>query len=552
MENAQSLQSSKLGTMPIGKLIFKMSGPAILSMLVQALYNIVDSVFIGMYDATNGVLALSYALPMQLLVNAFSIGIAVGTGSLISRLLGEGKNKDASLAAQTGILLSLIFSAVFLVIGYFVSDAFIKAYTIHANASTGKENIQLVYEMGSTYLTICTCCSFGFMIETMLNRILQSMGNMVIPMITQIVGAVTNIILDPILIMVCNLGAPGAAIATVIGQIVAMTIPIAVVLKGRKNCEIQVLFSKGFKIKKHILADILRVGIPTVVMNSIGSAMYMVSNSILNKFTDAVWAFGVYFKLQSFAFMPVFGLNQGCIPIMGYNYGANNKERFDKTFRTAVLIAFCYMFFALILFHAMPEQLLQLFSVGDDANRIAVGSQALRLCAIAFIPASVGVIMIAMFNAVGHGIKAMLISLLRQLVILVPLGYVLCSFTKLGLTGYWAAFPIAELVSVLIFLPIALSTIKHIFAQKDEIAKQSVEIAQRPNNSSLDVGDELRDAVSECEFTCEENTPAALDKQTPSSASLDEQTAALPTLLKAVDNSEELNAGKSPENTEVA
>lgn len=473
MENTRSLQSSKLGTTPIGKLIFKMSGPAILSMLVQALYNIVDSVFIGMYDAANGVLALSYALPMQLFVNAFAIGIAVGTGSLISRLLGEGKKTDASLAAQTGILLSLIFSAVFLILGYFVSDAFIKAYTVNANASIGKEDMKLVYNMGSTYLTICTCCSFGFMVETMLNRILQSMGNMIIPMLTQIVGAVTNIILDPILIIVCDLGAPGAAIATVIGQIVAMTIPIIVVLKGRKTCEIQIFFTKAFKIKKGILADILRVGLPTVVMNSIGSVMYMVSNLILNKFTDAVWAFGVYFKLQSFAYMPVFGLNQGCIPIMGYNYGANNKDRFKKTFRIAMLIAFCYMFFALILFHALPEQLLQLFSVGDDANRIAVGSQALRLCSIAFIPAAFSVIAIAMFNAVGHGIKAMMISLLRQLVILVPLGYVLCSFTKLGLAGYWTSFSIAEFTSVLIFLPIALSTIKHIFAKKEEQINQT-------------------------------------------------------------------------------
>lgn len=409
----ENLQSSKLGTMPVGKLILTMSGPAILSMLVQALYNIVDSVFIGMYDATNGVLALSYAMPMQLLVNAFAIGLAVGAGSLISRLLGEGRNKDASLAAQTGLLISFIFSALFLVLGYFVSDAFIKAYTVNAGAVAGSENVQAVYKMGSTYLTICMCCSFGFMIETMLNRILQAMGNMIVPMVTQLVGAITNIILDPILISVCKLGAPGAAIATVIGQVVAMLIPIVVIIKAKakKQLDIDVFFTKDFKIKKDILVDIMRVGLPTVVMNSIGSVMYMLSNAVLNRFADAVWAFGVYFKLQSFAFMPVFGLNQGCIPIMGYNYGANKKDRFVKTFKYAVLIAFVYMTFALILFHAMPEQLLKLFSVGDNANRIQVGSEALRLCSIAFIPASLGVIMIAMFNAVGHGIKAMLISL---------------------------------------------------------------------------------------------------------------------------------------------
>lgn len=466
MTNSENLQSAKLGTMPIGKLILNMSGPAILSMLVQALYNIVDSVFIGMYDATNGVLALSYAMPMQLLVNAFAIGIAVGTSSLISRLLGEGRNKEASNAAQTGLLLSLIFSAFFLVIGYFISDAFIRAYTIDATAATGSEDVYAVYEMGSTYLTICVCCSFGFMIETMLNRILQSMGNMIVPMITQIVGAVTNIILDPILISICNMGAPGAAIATVIGQVVAMIVPITIIIKKKGSMDIDIFFAKGFKVKKDILIEILRVGLPTIVMNSIGSIMYMLSNAILNRFTDGVWAFGVYFKLQSFACMPIFGLNQGCIPIFAYNYGANKKDRFVKTFRLATLIALAYMVFALIIFHAMPETLLKLFSVGDNANRLQVGSEALRLCAVGFIPASCCIIMIAMFNAIGHGIKAMCISLLRQLCVLVPLGYVLAICTPMGLKGYWTAFPIAELLGVVIFLPIAIYTLKKIFNQK--------------------------------------------------------------------------------------
>lgn len=453
--------------MPIGKLMLTMSGPAILSMLVQALYNIVDSVFIGMYDATNGVLALSYAMPMQLLVNAFAIGIGVGTSSLISRLLGEGRNKEASNAAQTGLLLSLIFSVFFLAIGYFISEAFIRAYTIDASVATGAEDVYAVYEMGTTYLTICTCCSFGFIIETMLNRILQSMGNMIIPMVTQIVGAVTNIILDPILISVCNLGAPGAAIATVIGQVVAMAIPVLVIVIGKNKLDINIFFTKGFKVDKAILSEILRVGLPTIVMNSIGSVMYMLSNAILNRFTDGVWAFGVYFKLQSFAFMPIFGLNQGCIPIFGYNYGANQKERFVKTFRLALYIAIGYMAFALIIFHSMPNLLLKLFSVGDNQNRLIVGEEALRICSIAFIPAAPCVIMIAMFNSIGHGIKAMLISLLRQLCVLVPVGCLLSLCTPLGLTGYWVAFPIAECIGVSIFLPIALYVIKKIFAEKE-------------------------------------------------------------------------------------
>lgn len=466
MRNDNSLQSQKLGSMPIGKLIMVMSGPAILSMLVQALYNIVDSIFIGAYDPVNGVLALSYALPMQLLVNAFAIGLAVGAGSLISRLLGEGKNHEASLTSQTGILLSLIMSAVFAIIGYFVSEAFVRAYTLGEMASA-EADMQVVYEMSYKYLSICTCCSFGMMIEIMLNRILQSMGNMIVPMVSQLVGAVTNIILDPIFISVIGLGSIGAAIATVIGQVIAMFIPIFVIIKKRGKWDIRIFFSRDFKLKRSILAGILRVGLPTVVMNSIGSVMYMVANLILNGFSDAaVWSFGVYFKLQSFAFMPVFGLNQGCIPIMGYNYGAGNRARFDKTFRSAMIIAVSYMFVVMALFHAMPGVLLKLFSVGDNALRISVGSEALRLCSLCFLPAAFGVIMIAMFNAVGHGIKAMLISLLRQIGILLPLGYVLAKYSSLGLTGFWTAFPIAEAVSVLIFIPIAISTVNKIFKQK--------------------------------------------------------------------------------------
>lgn len=466
MKSAQKLQSTKLGTMPIGKLIFKMSGPAILSMLVQALYNVVDSIFIGAFDPQNGVLALSYAMPMQLLVNAFAIGLAVGTGSLISRLLGEDRKDAASLAAQTGILLSLIISAFFAITGYFISDAFIRAYTVGSSAGNTPE-MQQIYQMSSTYLTICTCCSLGMMIEIMLNRILQSMGNMIIPMITQLVGALTNIALDPILISVARLGATGAAIATVIGQIVAMCIPISVIILKKSKWDINILFTRGFKLKWRILIDIMKVGLPTIVMNSIGSIMYMVANVILNRSTDAVWAFGIFFKLQSFAFMPCFGLNQGCIPIMGYNYGANNRARFEKTFKSAIAIALIYMFVILIFFHSMPELLLKLFSAGNDANRLAIGSEALRICSTCFIPASFSVIMIAMFNAVGHGIKAMLVSLLRQLCIILPLGYILSTFTSLGFTGFWISFPIAEAVSVLIFAPIAIATINKIFKQKD-------------------------------------------------------------------------------------
>ena len=507
---SQELQSKKLGTTPIGKLIFSMSGPAILSMLVQALYNIVDSIFIGMYDPTNGVLALSYALPIQLFVNAFGVGLAVGTGSMISRLLGEGKNKEAGLTAQTGLFLALIVSAVFAIIGYFVANAFVGIYT--------KDPV--IFKMSADYLTICTCCSFGMMVELMFNRILQSMGNMVVPMITQIVGAVVNIILDPIFISVAGLGAVGAAVATIIGQIAAMCVPIFIIIKNKKKFDIDIFFTKEFKVKKNILGGILQVGLPTIVMNSIGSVMYMVANTLLNRFTTpivdngqtkpfavGVWAFGIYFKLNSFAFMPCFGLNQGCIPIMGYNYGANIKNRFDKTFRMANFIALGYMIFATILFHAMPTAFLKLFSAPNDAVVLFEGARALRLCSLAFIPASISVITIAMFNAVGHGVKAMLMSILRQIGILIPLAIVLSQFTKLGMVGFWISFPIAEAVSLAIFFPIALHTIKKIFAKKDLEMPASAMEGILPTPA-------LDQEETEVENQADLDTDEALDNQT--------------------------------------
>jgi len=471
----KEMQSAKLGNMPILKLILVMSGPSILSMLVQALYNIVDSIFIGMYDPNNGVLALSYALPIQLFVNAFGIGIAVGTGSLISRLLGEGKIKEASNASQTGILLALIISAAFAIIGYFVAEAFIGFYT--RTSTDTSADLNKVYEMGTTYLAICMCCSAGFIMECMLNRILQSMGNMIIPMITQIIGAVTNIILDPIFIIVLDLGAPGAAIATVIGQVAAMLVPIFVILKKKGSWDINIFFQKGYKPNKVITKKILQVGIPTIIMNSVSSIMYMVSNIVLNTFQDAVWSFGVYFKLQSFAFMPVFGLNQGCIPIMGYNYGARNKERFVKCYRYCLIASFIYMFIALILFHTIPDKLLLAFTPGST-NRIVVGSECLRICSICFSLAFMSVISIAMFNSIGHGTKAMMISIFRQILILIPLGTILAKYTQLGLLGYWLAFPIAEIITNAVFFPIAIATVKKIFKPFENIDQKIEEVVQ--------------------------------------------------------------------------
>ena len=466
MRNTNSLYSDRLGTVPVGRLILKMSGPAIFSMLVQAMYNIVDSIFIGAFDATNGVLALSYALPMQLLVTAFAIGFAVGTGSVISRKMGERKQEEASLAAQTGLLLSIFMGLVFLVVGYFVSHAFIQTYTSSAATQTDIADWDLVAEYGGSYLTICTCCSMGIIVEIMLNRILQSIGNMIIPMITQLVGAVTNIILDPILILPfgANLGATGAAIATVAGQWLALCIPVLVI--AFRKWDIRIFFDKHFRLKWHILKQILVVGLPSVILNAIGSLMYMLANFILNAFQNAVWAFGIYFKLQSFVFMPVFGLNQGVMPIMGYNWGANNRTRFYEAFGKSMLMAMGYMTFGLIIFHTLPEYIVMLFSP-DTAEKAMAGVEALRLCSIPFISAAVSVILIAMFNSIGHGTKAMSISILRQIVILIPVGYLLSNYTSLGVTGFWLAFTIGEVVTMMVFFPIGIVTMRKGFIKKN-------------------------------------------------------------------------------------
>jgi|GEM_PF-171130 len=467
--------SDRLGTMPITKLIFKMSGPAIFSMLIQALYNIVDSIFIGAYDATNGVIALSYAMPMQLLVLAFALGFGVGTASVISRKLGEGNKVDASLAAQTGTLIALFMGLVFLVVGYFVSHAFIDMYTSSAAASVHDEtNWDLVAQYGGDYLTICTCCSMGFFVEIMLNRIIQATGNMTFPMISQLVGALTNIILDPIMILPfgANLGAKGAAIATVVGQWCAMLVPVLAI--SIKKWEIPIFVNKNFRLKWRILKQIFVVGLPSIVLNAIGSVMYMTANFIMNSFANAVWSFGIYFKLQSFVFMPVFGMNQGVMPILGYNYGANKRRRFDETFLKAILLSMGYMTFGLIIFHTMPEYLVQLFSP-DTPEKAAAGVEALRLCSIPFISAAISVILIAMFNAVGQGTKAMMISLMRQLFLLLPLGYILSKFTNLGVTGFWLAFIIAEIATMLTFTPIAFVTIDKLF-MKRQIAYETATI----------------------------------------------------------------------------
>ena len=443
--------SDKMGKMSIPKLLFGMSLPAMFSMLVQALYNIVDSIFVARISQ-DALTALTLAFPMQMIVTAFAIGTGVGINSLVARKLGEGDKETASQVAQLGLMLALIIAAFFAGIGYVTAKYYISLFT----------QDPVIYEMGFSYLAIVMSFSFGQCIEVILNKTLQATGNMLTPMISMLCGTATNIALDPILIF-GYIGAPamgikGAAIATVIGQIVALLVTL-VVLIFRKQ-EIHIFFRKGFRPTKENFIGIIKVGVPSIILNAIGSVTTTVMNAILIAYSNtAVAVYGAFYKLQSFAFMPIFGLNQGSMPIMGYNYGAHNRKRFVATFKLALTVAAIIMCFATALFMAIPNLFLMLFSA--DANMTEIGVRAFRMLALGFIPAAFSVIYTAMFTSVGFGTRSMLLMLLRQLVLCVPFIYVLGKL--FGLDYLWFGYGAAELISAIAFTPVAIYTYRKLF-----------------------------------------------------------------------------------------
>lgn len=443
--------SDKMGKMSIPKLLFGMSLPAMFSMLVQALYNIVDSIFVARISQ-DALTALTLAFPMQMIVTAFAIGTGVGINSLVARKLGEGDKETASQVAQLGLMLALIIAAFFAGIGYVTAKYYISLFT----------QDPVIYEMGFSYLAIVMTFSFGQCIEVILNKTLQATGNMLTPMISMLCGTATNIALDPILIF-GYIGAPamgikGAAIATVIGQIVALLVTL-VVLIFRKQ-EIHIFFRKGFRPTKENFIGIIKVGVPSIILNAIGSVTTTVMNAILIAYSNtAVAVYGAFYKLQSFAFMPIFGLNQGSMPIMGYNYGAHNRKRFVATFKLALTVAAIIMCFATALFMAIPNLFLMLFSA--DANMTEIGVRAFRMLALGFIPAAFSVIYTAMFTSVGFGTRSMLLMLLRQLVLCVPFIYVLGKL--FGLDYLWLGYGAAELISAIAFTPVAIYTYRKLF-----------------------------------------------------------------------------------------
>ncbi len=445
----EQIKENKMGTKPMLPLLISMSLPAMFSMLVQALYNIVDSIFVSRLGV-NALAAVSLAFPVQTLMIAVAVGTGVGINSLIARRLGEHRQEEANSAASHGMFLGLFSWIPFLIFGFVGVAPFMRMFS---------ESSEVV-SMGIDYLSIVSILSVGSFVEIACEKTLQATGNMVYPMLFQLSGAITNIILDPIFIFgllgVPAMGVAGAAIATVIGQIVSMIFALLVLFFKDHNVQIQL---RGFRFRWQTIKDIYAVGLPSIVMQAISSFLNMGLNGILAGFSDtAVAVLGAYFKLQSFIFMPAFGLNQGLMPIMGYNYGARKKHRLISATRMGMIGMLILMAIGMALFMLFPEQLLNIFKesgqTAADPEMLRIGIPALRIISFCFLPAAVGILFSTVFQATGMGMRSLIISLLRQMVLLLPAAWLL-SLTG-EVTNVWFAFPIAEViacvVSIFLFL----------------------------------------------------------------------------------------------------
>ena len=432
---SENVRENKMGTMPIPKLLFTMSLPLILSMLVQALYNIVDSVFVAQINE-NALTAVSLAFPIQNLMISVASGTGVGVNALLSKSLGEKEMDKVHKAANNGVLLAICSYLVFAVIGLVGSRAFF------ATQTTDPE----ILEYGVQYMTVVCVCSFGLFMQICMERLLQSTGMTLYNMISQGTGAIVNIILDPVFIFgigfVPKMGVAGAAIGTVIGQFCGMCIGIYCNLK--KNKEIQFSF-KRMRFDGETVKEIYTVGVPSILMMSIGSIMTYGMNKILLGFSSTAAAvFGVYFKLQSFFFMPVFGLNNSLVPIIAYNYGARNKARIMRTVKLGCGAAVTILVLGAIVFQTMPATLLRMFNASEDM--ISIGVTALRIISLSFLLAGFCIVIGSVFQALGNGMYSLITSVCRQLLVLLPVAYIFAH--AFGLHAVWWSYPVAELASL--------------------------------------------------------------------------------------------------------
>ena len=443
-------KENKMGTMPIHKLLISMALPMVISMLVQAFYNVVDSIFVSRLSE-NALTAVSLAFPVQNLMIAVATGTGVGMNAILSRSLGEKNQERANRAGGNGLLLAVLSAALFAVIGALLSRAYFLAQT----------DIPEIVEGGTQYMSICLIFSFGIFGEIMMERLLQATGRTIYTMVTQGIGAIINIIMDPILIFgylgFPRMGVAGAAAATVIGQIAAML--LALLFNTLVNKDIKISL-KSLRPDWRMIGHIYGIGFPSILMVAVGSLMNFCMNKILLGFTSTAAAvFGVYYKLQSFIFMPVFGLNNGMVPIVAYNYGAGKRERITGTVKLGILYAMGMMLIGLVLFQTIPDTMLQLFNASPDM--LAIGRTALRVISLSFVFAGFCIVCGTVFQALGRSIYSLIVSVARQLVVLLPVAFFLSLTGRLELV--WWAFPIAEVMS----LSLSALFLRHIFRTLD-------------------------------------------------------------------------------------
>ena len=432
-------QENKMGVLPVPKLLFQMALPVIISMLVQALYNVVDSMFVARINE-NALTAVSLVFPVQNLLIAVSAGTGVGINALLSRCLGAREFKRANAAALNGIFLAILSSLVFAVVGVLAADPFFTFQT------TDPE----IHKFGVQYMVVICALCVGIFMQITFERLLQSTGKTLFIMISQGTGAIINIIFDPILIFGLfgfpKMGVIGAAVATVAGQLCGMLLGLIFNLKFNHELHLSL---KGFRPDLSIIKGIYVVGIPSIIMQAIGSVMTFGMNKILMQFTSTAAAvFGVYFKLNSFVFMPIFGLNNAMVPIVAYNYGARQKKRITHTVRLSIITAICFMLAGVACFLFIPGTLLGIFDASE--NMLSIGIPALRIICISFFFAGPSIILSSVFQALGNGLYSLWVSFARQIVIILPAAYLLAKFSGLG--AVWWSIPIAEAISLVLTL----------------------------------------------------------------------------------------------------
>lgn len=460
----EQTNQNKLGTMPMGKLLATMAAPLMLSMLIQALYNIVDGIYVAQYSQ-KALTATSLAFPIQTLMIAVAVGTGVGLNSLVSRRLGQKRFEEANSAASHGYVLSILSSLLFVIFGLFFSRGFFRLFTADAE----------LIEMSHAYTSIVTILSFGVFTSIISERLLQSTGRTMMSMVTQLIGAVINIILDPIMIFgrygFPEMGIAGAAWATVIGQIGAAI--AGFILVKTVNKEIKVSFKK-FKFDGVAVSNIYKVGLPAIIMQSIGTIMTTCMNAILIGFSDAAVAvLGVYYKLQSFIFMPVFGVTNALVSIVGYNFGAKNKKRIDQAFRLALITAIVIMAIGTVVFQLIPDKLMLLFEPEEEL--MTIGMSALRTISISFVLAAISIVIGSVSQGVGVGSLSLANSIVRQLALLLPSAYLLARFA--GLEYVWYSYVIAEVLALVLVIFMMVRVYKQRIAPLKEYAAEQTQTA---------------------------------------------------------------------------